>query len=216
MIKKAILISLLSAVSLAGCSDEKTQKAPQDGAKKVLIGGPGKGQLAALQKYTRNGEWLLLDADGRRGYRKFLIGKGEGEQRIVEPRTEAGYTVWLVNVDCKRMAFRDQGPMIARLSDGDRKLPTLPVDKNKKAPDILNNLPEVCGETKAKSFKAPLVQAVASLRAADSGKIERPAPPPATSKYGPNPSKMKVIGPDGKVTYKEAPTAITAGSAQQK
>lgn len=216
MIKKVTLISLLGAIAFAGCSAEKTQKAPQEGEKKVQIGGPDKGQLKALQKYTRNGEWLLLDADGRRGYRKLLIGKGEGEQRVVELRPEAGYMVWLINIDCKRKAFRDQGAILARLSDGDRKLPDLTVDKNKKSPDVLDYLPDVCGETKSKSFRAPLIQAVSSLRSAESGKIQRPAPPPTTSKFGPSPSKMKVVGRDGKVTYQEAPAAITTESVKQK
>lgn len=214
MIKKAILISLLSAVTLAACDDAKKVEAPRPGEKKVIIGGPGKEQLESLQKYTKSGEWVIVEADGRRGYRKMLISKGEGEQRVVEPRSGAGYTIWLVDINCKRMAFRDHGPQHARLSDGDKKLPMLRVDKNARAPDILNNLSAICGKGEAKSFKAPMIQAVSSLRSAETGKIERPAPP-AASKYGPNPSKMKIIGRDGKVTYQDAPTAIGAPPTKQ-
>ena len=216
MIKKTTLFSLLCAISLAGCGDEKTQKAPREGEKKVLIGAPDKGQVEALRKYTRKGEWLLVDADGRRGYRKMMISKGDGEQRVLELRSEAGYTVWLVDIDCKRKAFRDQGSMLARLSDGDRKLPSLRVDQNKSAPDILPYLPQICSETEIKPVKGPLVQAVAVLRSAETGKIKRPDPPPAPSKYGSNPFKMKIIGPDGKVRYEEAPAAIATGSASKK
>ena len=122
--------------------------------------------------YGGSGTWRIVDGDGSREYRKFMVGVGDGPQRVIELEPNNGYLVHRIILSCKKKAYDDRGAPARRLSRDDASPPIEPANTKRSVPTLNSYIDALCSDKKdPKNFTAPLNKAVKRLRDANNVRV---------------------------------------------
>jgi hypothetical protein len=200
--KKQFLVAVLAPVFLlGGCFGDK----PKD-EKKVILG-ESKKPASFMNEYNAEGNWLVLQADGRRGVQHYIISKGDGNQRLVELNPKGGYIVHKIKVSCERKGIFDLGGKEAKVAKMDMMPPVMPAPKKATIPEVEKDIDKICGNEEKDIIRGPLSVAVRLARSKELNlqEIRQTIRPMNQAPAGFGVKEERVKMPDGTIIIKTTP-----------